>query len=288
MKFKPLFLHTTFILIVLMASLSVQAQYYGTEKESQKPFSLGLALGTSALWGEVEPDPLKSYEVGLNIQQVLSSFIDIRIQLHHGAVRGLGRTPGDGLLNSQSWNGECPCEVKPDYTNAATPFYNHRTQYFDGSLHLKFNINRLFNKEATGWDLYLFGGAGGFMYQGSVDALDANGAIYDFSGIPSNTDQTVSSLRGLLDGNFETPAEQESLGSSIGEYALLPTLSGGFGVRFLLGEKFALGLEARYMDTNDYLVDGVRWNDENKIIGRNDKLISAAITFDILFNKSAK
>lgn len=291
---KPLFsvIKSLFYLIAISCSPFIsQAQYYGAEEEAIKPFSIGLTLGSSAIWGEVEPDVLKSYEVGLTFQQVLSRIVDFRFQFRYGQARGLGRSSGDGVLNNTAWNGTCFCEPKPDYvtTSPATPFFNNQTQYFDGAAQVKFNLNRVLFKNASRWDFYVFGGLGVFMYQTSVDALDGNNAIYDFSNIPSNTDQTVSSLRALLDGTFETPAEQDFLSSSaVGNYALLTAFSAGTGFRFRVGDGMAFGIEARFLDTNDYLTDGVQWNDEDKITGRTDKLLSGVLTVDFILKKKSK
>jgi hypothetical protein len=297
---KPLL----FIVVLFAMTLKpLLAQYYGTEEEVTKPFSIGLKIGSSALWGEVEPDPTKSYEVGISLQQVLSRTFDFRLQFHHGQARGLGRSPGEGLMRNKAWNGECtcglsssgecPCGFAPDYFDTTmvipAPFYNNQTQYFDGSAQLKLNLNRLFLKNAERWDFYVYGSLGAFLFQTKVDALDGNGNEYDFSGIPSDDAQTVSALRALLDGEFETQAEQDFFSNSkVGDYALLITWGGGAGVRFRLGEKFALGLEARYLDTNEYLTDGVQWNAQNMITGTTDKLLSGALTVEVILKKKEK
>ena len=283
---KPLFILLSLFLISFQPLIS---QYYGSEEEVTKPFSIGIKAGSAALWGEVEPDPTKSYEAGLTLQQVLSRVVDFRVQFHHGQARGLDKEPGVGLKNNDAWNGDTLNLSAPNYDSTlATPFLNNQTRYFDGTIQLKVNLNRIFLKDAESWDFYVFGGVGVFMFQTHVDALDASGEEYDFSEIPVNTDQTASSLRNLLDGNFETRAEQNFFSNSkVGNYALLTTWGGGAGVRFRLGESLALGLEGRYLDTNEYLTDGVQWNAENRSTGRTDKLLSAALTVEIVLKKKS-
>ncbi|MEZ4688397.1 MAG: hypothetical protein R3B47_20745 [Bacteroidia bacterium] len=197
---KPLFILLSLFIISFQPSFS---QYYGTVEEATKPFSIGIKAGSAAIWGEVAPDPTKSYEAGITLQQVLSRVVDFRIQLHHGQARGLDKEPAVGLKNNDAWNGDTINLAAPNYDSTlATPFLNNQTRYFDGTIQLKINLNRLLLKEAESWDFYVFGGVGAFMFQTQVDALDASGNEYDFSEIPANNDQTVSSLRSLLDGTF--------------------------------------------------------------------------------------
>ncbi|RMG27989.1 MAG: hypothetical protein D6730_06045 [Bacteroidetes bacterium] len=258
------------------------AQYYGVQPQSET-WSLGLKVGNAMIKGEVQPE-FPSYQVGLYGQKSLGRAVDVRLQVQGGFIYGLNGTPSAGFMNNPAWNGtNNPLAA---YDSLDMVYDNFRMEFYDLSFLFKLNLNRLGAYGGEGWDLYALAGVGAMLYQTKVDAYNAATADrYRFEGIAANDPrQTRQKLRELLDGEYETLAEQDYYNSShLGKYTVNTLFTLGGGIKFMLGTHLALGLEGRYNFIGDDLLDGQQWQDSQNITPEADRLLSASLLLEYVF-----
>lgn len=251
-------------------SLSAQVGYYGVEKTTPLRWSLGLKLGTSAVRGDVTPDISNSYQVGLSLQKQVSRVIDFRLQLHNGKSQGLDTEVSTGIKYNKALNGtpdRSEFLVAYDTLNPAV-YHNYSMEYFDASIQLKVNLNRLFSPSGNDtWDLYVFGGLGTMLYASWINALDENNQIYDYANIEvTGSDAIRAALIDMRDDTYETYIDQDVINKTgIGDYAIISTFMVGTGFRIKLSDHWAVGLEGRYTYTRDDLLDGQEWKNDNTL-----------------------
>jgi hypothetical protein len=103
------------------------------------------------------------------------------------------------------------------------------------------------------------------VYQAKYNALDANGAPYNFSSIPSGTysnrKDTKKALKNLLDDSWETKAEVDPLQPKIGGKPFRPTLDLGAGMQIKLSNKFNIAIEDKFSSPKTDLLDGQQWQE---------------------------
>lgn len=279
----------TFILLffLLMSYLPSAAQYYGVEKAREERWVVGLSAGSGLVQGDI-PAQLKGLQIGVFGQKSIDRVLDIRLHLYTGQSFGLATTSTLGYENNTAWNGI----VNPQATyvdtagSAINPvFLNYRMQYFEADFLFKLNINRLLNPASEPiWDLYVLGGLSAFFYNTKVDALNGRNP-YDFEQITSTDENGVrDELINLLDGEYETQAQQDFINKSgIGRFAFLTPVVIGFGYKMMLGEIVGVGIEGKFLPIRDDLLDGQRWTDTNEDSGDNDQLVSLSLLVDFTF-----
>lgn len=162
--------------------------------------------------------------------------------------------------------------------------------------------NLKFHKRRTKWDLWGFAGGGGMLYSSYYDQLDASGNnyvelyrdVYENSqiqqynnGIGGAEEDEIGTRKDILswlrdgspggfagrDGEYETPSEAHLdeefrwLGSGRdGEgarrYTYQPVATTGVGLAYKLGRRVSLAYVHKVAFTNDDLVDGQRWQED--------------------------
>ncbi len=149
-------------------------------------------------------------------------------------------------------------------------FYNYKTTVQDLALEGMLTLNNVrFHKRKTSAVIYGMGGIGASIYKTFVDALNAGGARYNFnqalfSGGTNNNRKTIlTNLKGMLDGTYETRADNQGvrrpkLGA---DNTLKPSGTIGFGVAVKLGKRLNIALENRHTFIKDDLLDGQRWQE---------------------------
>jgi OOP family OmpA-OmpF porin len=165
--------------------------------------------------------------------------------------------------------------------NDTVGFYsNYRMQHHAISLQGVFNLNNIkFHSSSNKWALNLLAGVGMNLYSTAIDALDANGNKYDFSGVAFDnngdrldisTDQgrnaVYSNLKGILDGDYETAAVRRdddiaTLGDGKGAISVNPFMNVGFNLEYLITPRISLALEHQVFFTVDDYMDG-RFKDD--------------------------
>jgi outer membrane protein OmpA-like peptidoglycan-associated protein/opacity protein-like surface antigen len=135
--------------------------------------------------------------------------------------------------------------------------YNYKTNIKDFSLQGVISLNNLnFYRKSSKWNLYMFAGMGAMTYNTKVDALDASGNIYDFSGVDFNNlsqKEIKSKLADVFDGTYESEGPSFTRDYNEIEWNLTARL--GTGLQYKLGKNYAVGLEYSFTRTSDDYLD---------------------------------
>lgn len=259
-------------------------QYYGMENTSPQNWTIGLSGGAGYLLGDVMTD-LPGYQGGGYLQKNVSRVLNFRIQYHYGNNSGLNLTPSRDFRFNSALNGLQ--DSVHFYDSTQQVFHNYKMNYQELSFLFKLNLNRMFVSEgAENWDLYALAGVGIFLYQTRIDVYDdTEGTVYSYDNISLDDPITTElDLKEMLDGNYETPGQQDLLNSArIGAWTRKTSFVLGGGIRIKLSEVVALGLEGRMMFISDDLLDGQQWTEENLQSPDNDRIVNAGLTLDFSF-----
>jgi len=135
--------------------------------------------------------------------------------------------------------------------------YNYKTNIKDFSLQGVISLNNLnFYRKNSKWNLYMFAGMGAMTYNTKVDALDASGNIYDFSGVDFDKlsqKEIKSKLADVFDGTYES--EGPSFTRDYNDIKWNVTARLGTGLQYKLGKNYAVGLEYSFTRTSDDYLD---------------------------------
>ncbi|HYC28580.1 MAG TPA: OmpA family protein, partial [Chitinophagaceae bacterium] len=123
-----------------------------------------------------------------------------------------------------------------------------------------------FHKAKTGFNFYAFAGVGAMTYDARVNALDANGAKYNFNSIAQasykDRKTVLDALESMMDDSYETRAEnQGDRRPKLGDNTLKFSGTVGGGVAFKLSNRINIALEDRQSVVRDDLSDGQRWQE---------------------------
>ena len=163
-----------------------------------------------------------------------------------------------------------------DYTNADVFYHNYRIeQHHALSLQMVFNLNNIkFHKKSNRWSLNLILGLGARLYNSKLDALDANGNTYgaQMSALAASVNrdeltslarrsEVISELRGILDGQYETLAQQNetniiTLGEGQDRMVVNPFINVGLSLEFLISPRISIALEHQAYISDDDFLDG--------------------------------
>ena len=258
-------------IFLLLAGIqtSLPAQYYGVKSQAETTWNIGLTAGISVVKGDISVRQ-PGLQVGLYGQKSISPALDLRLHINSGQALGLNTTVsvGDSLIPFMA-----PYDSLPMY-------HNFRMKYHDVGVLLKINLNRLGGSGSENWELYGLAGVGTLLYRTDMDLLDANGSIYNYAERVSGTDPSAikNELLNLLDGVYETPAEQDYLNkSNLGNRAFSTMFSLGFGLNINVSERIGIGLEGRYGFVGDDLLDGLQWNADRSPSEDRDALLNATL-----------
>ncbi|MCB0514453.1 MAG: OmpA family protein [Chitinophagales bacterium] len=186
----------------------------------------------------------------------------------------------------------------PDYRglNNNVVFYNYKTQIREAVISGIVNLNNIkFHKRRNRWNLYGIFGIGGFLYNTTMDQLNANGEEYDYSGIAYGIDEqrkdAKQKLKDLWDGDYESQAEKHRddywilgvVNKDDNKWSYRPTAHVGIGVAVKLSNTVNLGLESKVTYTNDDLVDGQRWQEWGALTREYDTYVftNASLNFNL-------
>lgn len=237
----------------------------GIENFPAKPrnmWELGIKYGVTNVSGDV-PSQFTAPDFGIHIRKAFGYVFSMRLEYMYGAAKGLSWLRSANYMNNPAWTSN-------GYTPANTPFvyYNYKTRIQDLSLEGVFSLNNIrFHKSKTGVNFYALAGIGGMIYDTKVNALNAQGQRYNFSGVAQGTWKTRKSVRdqlkSLMDNSYETPAQNQGdrRPKLFGQTFKVVGHFGG-GVAFKLSNRINLAIEDRFTFTNDDLLDGQQWAEQ--------------------------
>ncbi len=259
----------------------VRQAMYETNQEAFAPprknnWSLGLQGGVAMISGDIRPTP--GWGLGFNIRRALGHTFSLRFQASMGVTKGQNWRANGGFSKNSALNGYG--DSLTNYTSLAYPYvyYNFRSSFQEAGLQGMLNIGNInFHNKDSKASFYTFFGLGLMAYNTKINALDANGSLYDYSTV--NGTQSLSDRRdildrldNLLDDSYESQAEMHAHKNKLSSSTLVASASLGFGVDMKLSRRVSLALETRVTWTGDDLMDGQRWEETNTATSNSDYL----------------
>jgi OmpA-OmpF porin, OOP family len=260
-----------------------QTSAYPAKPRNQMEVGLGVGLFTVS--GDV-PAVIPTGGFTLHVRKSLGYIFSLRLQYLYGVGKGLHWLEATNYMKNTPWanagyNGGLsfssgiqipgmPAGNAYRYIRYATDkvFYNYKTTTQDLGLQGVLTLNNVrFHKSKTNAVIYGIAGIGASVYKTMVDAKGANGLKYNFNAIGSGTHpnrkSVLSALKNILDGDYESMADNHGnrRPKMFGDNTLKPSGTVGMGVAFKLGNRFNISLEDRHTFIKDDLLDGQRWQE---------------------------
>lgn len=233
----------------------------------KNPFEIGISGGLHAVQGDVNSKigfNLDNSTFGLHIRKAFSYLYSLRFQYNYGNATMRHDMPHYSAI----YNGVST--TNPEwYVSSQT--YSHSFS-LDNVLSFGNNsIHRMFPK----FIYEVFAGPAAVLYRTKLDVLDGNNNPHNWASATAaynsvnggnvlDGDNRAMSAAGkvldeILDGKYETQADNNSVKSNFGGYTLVPAATFGGGISFLLSQKLSIGLEQRFFMLLDDYFDGERW-----------------------------
>jgi outer membrane protein OmpA-like peptidoglycan-associated protein len=232
---------------------------YPFPAKPRNQWEIGIKGGLFNIYGDVPAIPL-TFGGGVHVRKALGHVVSIRTEFMYGVGKGLSwKTRSSGFNSAVRAAG---------YGQPGAPvFYdNYKTVMKDLDLQLIFSLNNiLFYKKETRWNFYALLGGGISWWHTKIDALDASGNPYDFSGVTNpnvykDRKKTRDQLKSILDGKYESDGETDgNAGMKLGNNVLRPNFQFGAGVAYKLSPRLNLAIEDRMVITKSDLLDGQRF-----------------------------
>ncbi|HXU28759.1 MAG TPA: hypothetical protein VN698_16135, partial [Bacteroidia bacterium] len=262
---------------LLLFSTKIFSQATYTDQEGK--WRLGLNAG--AMWQTSDVTPHAGIAGGVTIERILNKKADaligfsLGLRYLSGNCTGLDTKPSYGVANNTALNGSFDTTI--NYAKHGGVFYNnYKTYIHEGALELKINFPRF--EQKTHLIFHIMGGLGICNYKTWINALDANGHMYDFTALQNASSVTTADVKKVLNGSYGTLAEGSS---SSGTTRITPSI--GVGLGFKLSKHVALVFEYRAAFQRTNLLDGVTHDMNNELIKANDfyNYASANLVFTI-------
>jgi outer membrane protein OmpA-like peptidoglycan-associated protein len=254
----------------------------GTNNFPAKPrnqWEIGLKYGLFHVSGDVPSVFFTAPNFGIHVRKAFGYVFSMRLEYIYGVGKGLHWRQSENYGKNVAWNSRYNAPVRSSTgavggTIGAAPFdkiyYNYKTNVMDLSLQGVVTLNNIrFHKSKTGFNFYGFAGIGGTVYDTKVDALDDGGNTYAaaFNGLTQGTYETRKDtrkeLRDILDGDYETPAQnQGDRRPKLFGDTFKPTGTIGAGIAFKLSNRLNLAIEDRWTIVKDDLLDGQQWQEQ--------------------------
>ena len=228
---------------------------YSFPAKPRSQWEFGVKGGLFNIIGDV-PSVMPTPGFGLHVKKDLGYVFALRMEYMWGMGKGLNWKQRDaGFSTAQRGVG---------YGQPASPvaFDNYRTRVQDLGIQGVVTFNNIrFHKKQSNFIGYVFAGIGGTISKTYQDLLNGN-ALYNFASINGNDydnrKDTKDALKDLLDGDYETKAENDNEGELFKE-RFNPSATVGLGMAFRLGKRVSLAFEDRMTFTGDDLLDGQRF-----------------------------
>lgn len=240
---------------------------------------LGIGVGSFLIGGDVKP--AFGWGASVHYRKALGYVVSLRGEYMFGQASGINYSPSSvaAFPNVDPFTITSPTGgvVRTgEYTTSDVFYHNYRiAQHHALSLQMVFNLNNIkFHKKSNRWSLNLILGLGARLYNSKIDALDANGNDYapQMNELAQRTDRedlvslrqrdaVISELRGILDGTYETLAQQNetniiTFGEGQDRMVLNPFLNVGLSFEYLITPRLSIALEHQAYISDDDFLDG--------------------------------
>lgn len=239
---------------------------YAFPAKPRNQWELGLKVGAFSVSGDVR-SRFPGLGAALHVRKALGYVFSVRGELGFGTTKGLNFQPTNSYGRNPAWtdNGYNPA-------SAGDPvFYNYKTNIFDASLQGVVTLNNVrFHKAKSGFNVYMFGGIGGMVYDTKINALNGN-TKYNFTTLPGYAGFAANgfaykdrkdirkALKDFMDDTYETSAETDPSQARLFGEPFRPTFSFGAGLQFKLTKRISLAIEDKITMTKSDLLDGQQW-----------------------------
>jgi outer membrane protein OmpA-like peptidoglycan-associated protein len=246
------------------------ANNYAFPAKPRNQWELGLKVGAFSIAGDVR-SVFPGFGAGVHLRKALGYVFSVRGEAGFGFTKGLNYTKSTGYISNPAW--------APYVVNGAPSqpvFYNYKAKVYDLSLQGVITLNNIrFHKAKTGFNAYGFAGIGGMIYDTKIDALNGSGQLYDFTSIPAGTykdrKKLKKAVRNILDGTYESEAENDPLRPKVFGKSFRPLFNIGVGMQFKLNQKLSLSVEEKFtLPLKTDLLDGQQW--QNNRDSRNPSM----------------
>lgn len=260
---------------------------------------LGIGVGPSFLFSPL--DPRFGYGASISLRKALGHIFSVR--LSYGASNNFGedyrlRPVADATL---------PSSVKAKYGDGNTYFANYKTFIQQASFDLIANLSTISNYRGDPkTSFYVLAGYSFNMANVAINALNSQGAAYDWSSFPTGSRKDIHSAvndvlkegqsNKILDvkGNNEYGRQYETAGTdskrddAVGSDKTINRhgLDAGVGVAFKVSPRFNIGIEQKFtmFFSNSDVLAGLHLSRE----GRNTALSSTQVRFNFNLGNSDK
>jgi large repetitive protein len=239
-------LYAVILAFFFISTLSAQKMVY----ETTSKWFLGFNYGATWHQSDVKNVISNGYGVTLgksyNFDYGRVFSFDIRGRYLRGTFIGQDSDTSSLLVGT-------PNSALQPYLAQGFTVHNFQTDIHRGALELVLHLNAL--TERTGWDPYIFGGAGLTFRQTFGDLYDQNNLSipYDYQAMLDNGSSLSNQLSTNLDKIYDTP-----LYGSADRYKVNFMPSWGFGLGYQIGKRISFGLEHKITYTLRDDFDGLQ------------------------------
>ena len=265
---------------------------YNFPAKPRNQWEIGIKAGLLNVGGDI-PSQIAFPSLGAHIRKAFGYIFSLRLEYMYGTGKGRTFNPAENYAKNVAWanNGSAATSYSAPYriptvggdftVSSLNPYfgapanipwevvyYNYKTRIHELNLEGVVTLNNIrFHKAKTGFNMYGFAGVGALIYDTKVDALNNGTTKYNFASITPNgvyksRKDTYKALKNLMDGTYETPAENQGprRPKLFGD-TFKPSATLGVGIAFKLGSRINLAIEDRQTFMKDDLLDGQRWQE---------------------------
>jgi len=211
---------------------------------------------------------------GLHVRKALGYVFSLRGEFDWLRIKGLNFEPSSGFINDPAWTGQGYNPGSPaNPNNIDHVFYNYRSTINELSLQGVVTLNNVrFHRAKTGFNVYGFGGIGLSRYNTFINTHDASGnyaAAFDNiyneyvgTGFAYSDRKAIKkALKSVMDGKFDTQAQEDPGQPKLGGWPLYPVFVVGVGAQFKINNKFNVAVEYKHTFIKSDLLDGQQYQE---------------------------
>jgi outer membrane protein OmpA-like peptidoglycan-associated protein len=238
-----------------------QNNAYAFPAKPRNQTEIGIKAGLFNVSGDVR-SRLLTPGVGIHVRKALGYVFSLRGELDLGWARGLNFSPSQGYIRNSAW--------APYNGTGQRVFYNYKTNVAELTLQGVVTLNNIrFHRAKSGFNVYLFGGIGGMVYDTKINALNGN-APYNFASALAiaptyeNRKDIRDELKdNILDDSYETDGERDDSQPDLFNRPFRPVFVVGAGVQFKLSNRLNLAIEDKFSAPKTDLLDGQQWQENS-------------------------